>query len=183
MKKVLILALIGAMTFSFGGCQKEEKQVKEINKTIKVEDDAKETPSEETEPVEEEKSIDCKALADALLSKINYTDELSNVDKDTAAMFLNFADVEIEEAYIYESSGATAEEIVVLKCKDSDSAKNAKAAFEQRVEEQTENFTDYVPEEIPKLKDAVIITSKEYAVLSVSGDSSAAKSIIEDAFK
>ena len=92
-------------------------------------------------------------------------------------------DVDIEEAYIYESSGATAEEIVVFKCKDSDSASKAKVAFEQRVEEQTENFTDYVPEELPKLKDAVIAVNGEYAVLSVSGDSGKAKDIIEGAFK
>ena len=49
--------------------------------------------------------------------------------------------------------------------------------------EQTENFTDYVPEEVPKLNDAVIITSREYAILSVSGDSAKAKDIIEGAFK
>ena len=105
------------------------------------------------------------------------------VDLETAKMFLNLADIEVVEACIYESSGATAEEIVVLVCADADSAAKAKTAFEQRVEEQTENFTDYVPEEVPKLKDAVIITEDVYAVLSVSGDASKAKSIIESALK
>jgi len=178
MKRVICLAIIGAMTFTFTGCQKEEKQVMDVN--INVQDKAEESKAEE---VAEEKTIDCKSIAQSLLNDVSYTDQLGEVDKDTASMFLNFADVEIEEAYIYESSGATAEEIVVLKCKDSDSAAKAKTAFEQRVEEQTDNFTDYVPEEVPKLKDAVIITSGEYAVLSVSGDSGKAKSIIEAAFK
>ena len=179
MKKLLMAALIGTMAFSITGCKGEEKEVHDIS--INVNEESEE--AEESADATENKSVDAKALADSLLSEISYTDQLSAVDLDTAKMFLNFADVEINEAYIYESSGATAEEIVVLVCKDSDSAAKAKSAFEQRVSEQTENFTDYVPEEVPKLNDAVIITSREYAILSVSGDSSKAKDIIEGAFK
>ena len=178
MKRLVYLALVSALMLTFVGCKEEEKQVMDVSKTINVDtNEAKEEAA--SEPAKEEVAqIDVKALANSLLNDIAYTDQLSEVDKDTAAMFLNFANVEIEEACIYESSGATAEEIVVLKCKDEASASNAKTAFEQRVEEQTENFTDYVPEEVPKLKDAVISVSGEYAVLSVSGDSSKAKEII-----
>ena len=179
MKKLLMAALIGTMAFSITGCKGEEKEVHDISINVNEESEEAEDSADATE----NKSVDAKAIADSLLSEISYTDQLSAVDLDTAKMFLNFADVEINEAYIYESSGATAEEIVVLVCKDSDSAAKAKSAFEQRVSEQTENFTDYVPEEVPKLNDAVIITSREYAILSVSGDSSKAKDIIEGAFK
>lgn len=179
MKKLLMAALIGTMAFSITGCKGEEKEVHDISINVNEESEEAEDSADATE----NKSVDAKAIADSLLSEISYTDQLSAVDLDTAKMFLNFADVEINEAYIYESSGATAEEIVVLVCKDSDSAAKAKSAFEQRVSEQKENFTDYVPEEVPKLNDAVIITSREYAILSVSGDSSKAKDIIEGAFK
>lgn len=179
MKKLLMAALIGTMVFSITGCKGEEKEVHDISINVNEESEEAEDSADATE----NKSVDAKAIADSLLSEISYTDQLSAVDLDTAKMFLNFADVEINEAYIYESSGATAEEIVVLVCKDSDSAAKAKSAFEQRVSEQKENFTDYVPEEVPKLNDAVIITSREYAILSVSGDSAKAKDIIEGAFK
>ena len=179
MKKLLMAALIGTMAFSITGCKGEEKEVHDISINVNEEDAGAEADT----GTEEAKSVDAKAIADSLLSEISYTDQLAAVDLDTAKMFLNFADVEINEAYIYESSGATAEEIVVLVCKDSDSAAKDKSAFEQRVSEQKENFTDYVPEEVPKLNDAVIITSREYAILSVSGDSSKAKDIIEGAFK
>lgn len=174
MKKIVYLSLACAMLFAFTGCKEEEKQVYEVSKNI--------GEQAETEKAEE-KAVDVSNIAASLNSDIEYTDTLTEVDLDTAKMFLNLTDVEVEEAYIYESSGATAEEIVVFKCKDSDSASKAKTAFEQRVEEQTENFTDYVPEEVPKLKDAVIITSKDIAVLSVSGDSGKAKDIIEGAIK
>ena len=183
MKKLLMAALIGTMVFSITGCKGEEKEVHDISINVNEESEEAEDSADATDDATENKSVDAKAIADSLLSEISYTDQLSAVDLDTAKMFLNFADVEINEAYIYESSGATAEEIVVLVCKDSDSAAKAKSAFEQRVSEQKENFTDYVPEEVPKLNDAVIITSREYAILSVSGDSSKAKDSIEGAFK
>lgn len=177
MKKLLVIAMLASL-LALTGCKTEEKEVHDLS--IKVGEEETEA-GEETSDVA--KAVDAKELADKLLGDVSYDDTLTEVDLETAKMFLNIADVEITESYIYESSGATAEEIVVFCCKDSESASKAKTAFEQRVEEQTENFTDYVPEEVPKLKDAVIITSKEYAVLSVSGDSSKAKDIIEGAFK
>lgn len=187
MKKLLVLALVCAMSFAAVGCGSDKKDAGTPKTEETKEEKADEPEAEETkaeEPAEEEaKTVDAGALAAALNSDISYSDTLTEVDLDTASMFLNFADVQIEEGYIYESSGATAEEIVVLVLKDEDSTAKAKVAFEQRVEEQTDNFTDYVPEEVPKLKDAVIVTDGVYAVLSVSGDSSKAKEIIAGALK
>lgn len=191
MKKLLVLAFALTMSFSMIGCGADDKkEAAATENTSNAEDkteektEVKEEATEEPEaPAEETKSVDAKALADSLYSEITYADSISEVDLDTASMFLNLAEVGIKEGYIYESSGATAEEIVVLVCNDTDSASKAKTAFEQRVEEQTENFTDYVPEEVPKLNDAVIVVDDVYAVLSVSGDSAKAKSIIESALK
>ncbi|MDD7223500.1 MAG: hypothetical protein PUH40_04415, partial [Lachnospiraceae bacterium] len=121
MKKLLMAALIGTMVFSITGCKGEEKEVHDISINVNEESEEAEDSADATDDATENKSVDAKALADSLLSEISYTDQLSAVDLDTAKMFLNFADVEINEAYIYESSGATAEEIVVLVCKDSDS--------------------------------------------------------------
>ena len=169
MKKIIAAALIGTMIFAVSGCKGEEKEVHDISINVNE-------PKEEAK--EEVTSVDAASLAKSLVSDISYDDQLSEVDLDTAKMFLNFADVDIAEAYIYESSGATAEEVVVLVCKDSDNAAKAKTAFEQRVEEQTENFTDYVPEEVPKLNSAVVAVKDVYAVLSVSEDSSKAKEVV-----
>lgn len=176
MKKILVMTLLSVSMLVYAGCGKEEKEVHDVS--ISVSEESKENTAQEAK-----EAVDASQIAKNLVESISYDDQLTEVKLDTAKMFLNFADVDIVESYIYESSGATAEEVVVLVCKDSDSASKAKTAFEQRVEEQTENFTDYVPAEVPKLKDAVIITSKEYAILSVSGDASKAKEIIETAFK
>lgn len=171
-KKAGCLLLVCSMMFAMTACGKSEPEPTPVNINV---NDQKEEKAEEPK---EEVKMSAKEIADSLLNNIKYKDELTELDLDTAAMFFNFDGVEIEEAYIYESSGATAEEIVVLKCKDEKSAKAAKAVLENRVNEQIESYESYVPEEVPKLKEAVIAVVNEIAVLSVSDDAGAAKKII-----
>ena len=170
MKKSVVVLLALALSVSMFGCAKEEKQVYSVNENIA------DVQAEQAE-AEEEVVINAKDIADALAA-LSYDDNIAEVDLDTAKMFLNLDGIDIVESYVYESSGATAEEIVVLKCADAANASKSKDIFAQRIEEQTENFTDYVPEELPKLKDAVIAVNGEYAVLSVSKDASKAKEIV-----
>lgn len=123
--------------------------------------------------------FDVDALAGDLNTKITYKDTLSPMDIDMAGMFLNLSDVNIIKAAIYEGSGGTAEEIVVLECATADDAKKAEEVLKTRISEQIESFTDYVPEELTKLNAAVIKVSGKYAVLSVSDTPDEAKKIID----
>lgn len=130
-----------------------------------------------------EVSFDVSNLGGDLNSKITYDEELSLMDVDTASMFLNLSDINIVNSAIYESSGATAEEIVVLECASGEDADKAKTMMQERVDEQKESYVDYVPAEMPKLESAVIDVNGKYAVLSVSGDAALAKEIIDSYMK
>lgn len=127
--------------------------------------------------------VNTQELADALKSGITYKDDLSGIDLDTAQMIYNFGDANITEAAFYESTGATAEEIVVLKCNSEADAGAVENALKSRVEEQKESFTDYVPAELEKLNAAVIYKSGNCAVLSVSDEPDKARGIIDSYFK
>lgn len=129
------------------------------------------------------KSVDVKALGGDLAGKITYQDDLSETDLDTLSMFMDLSGVDVKSASIYESSGATAEEIVVLECGTPADAAKAADVFKTRVADQKDSFQDYVPEELDKLGKAVIATSGNYAVLSVSDDADTAKSVISDYLK
>ena len=126
------------------------------------------------------KEVDITSLADKLLHEITYQDELNELDLETASMFLNFGDADITRAFIYESSGATAEELIVLECAAEADANKAGDSLKERVEEQKEAFADYVPQELEKLGTAVIVTKDRFAVLSVSDEPEKAKEIIKD---
>ncbi|MCR5301993.1 MAG: DUF4358 domain-containing protein [Lachnospiraceae bacterium] len=118
-------------------------------------------------------------LASDLNTKITYADTLSPMDLDMAGMFLNLSDINVTKAAVYEGSGGTAEEIVVLECASEDDAKKAEEVLKTRVSDQIESFTDYVPAELTKLNAAVIKVSGKYAVLSVSDNPDEAKKIID----
>lgn len=124
------------------------------------------------------KAMNVSEVSDRLLKEITYQDDLSKIDLDTAAMFFNLSDIDIKDAAIYETSGWTAEEIVVIECSSASEADKAKAMLETRLEEQKTNYVDYVPEEMEKLNAAVIVESGNFAILSVSNEPDKAKSII-----
>ena len=119
-----------------------------------------------------------EALGNELNEQITYADTLMPLDLDTAGMFLNLSEINVTKAAIYEGSGGTAEEIVVLECATEDDAKKAEEVLKTRVSEQIESFTDYVPGELTKLNAAVIKVNGKYAVLSVSDTPDEAGKII-----
>lgn len=125
-----------------------------------------------------DKTIDAKALSDKLLNEITYEDELAEVDYDVV---YNMDEIKVNNSFVYIGSGATAEEIAVIECESKEDAKKALDALNERVEEQKESFKDYVPKELEKLDDAVVIQKGNSVVLSISNDSQKAKDIIEKA--
>ena len=123
--------------------------------------------------------VDASGLSAELKSGISYEDDLTAIDLDTAGMFYSFGDADISEAYFYESSGATAEEIAVIKCATDADAGKVETILNRRVEEQIESFTDYVPAELEKLNAAVVTRSGKCVILSVSSDPDKARDIIK----
>lgn len=126
------------------------------------------------------KEMSVDEVASRLKSEITYQDELNAMDLATAGMIFNLSNIEIQNAAFYETSGWTAEEIVVLECGSDADAVKAKSMLETRVEEQKSNYVDYVPEEMEKLNAAVIVTSGKFAVLSVSDEPDKAKKILAE---
>lgn len=93
-----------------------------------------------------------------------------------------FVDMEqIEDSAAYMSTGATACEVAVIKCKDSSYTSEVEDLFKSRVEKQSELFASYAPEEVTKLDAAIIKTSGNYVVLCVTDDTSKAESVLEKA--
>lgn len=124
------------------------------------------------------KVIDAKVLSDKLLNEITYEDELAEVDYEVV---YNMDDIKVNKSIVYIGSGATAEEIAVIECESKEDAKKAFTALNDRVEEQKVSFKDYVPKELEKLDEAVVIQKGNSVILSISNESEKAKDIIEKA--
>ena len=128
-------------------------------------------------------NVDIDAVSGELLSGITYQDPLEKIEGDIV-LTLYGMEGKAEAYSVYMGSGATAEQIAVFACADASQAKDeAEPALQAYVEDQIRQFESYIPEEVAKLKDAVIRQAGKYVVLSVSDDSGKAKEILDKYLK
>ena len=122
-------------------------------------------------------------LAAELLDSDCFTDLLSEMDTDVALELYGIDKAEVESCAVYLGTGATAEEIAVFKAKDADGVKTIAEALNARVASQITAYENYVPAEVPKLKDAIVESSGVYAVYVTASDVKGAGAIIDKYMK
>lgn len=123
---------------------------------------------------------DLTEVTDRLRNEIEYTDTLDTMDPSLMSyLFGDIDPADVSEQIIYISTGSTAEEIAAFKAVDEEAAGRIEEGLSLRVASQTESFTDYVPEEVKRLEDAVIVRNGLSVILSVSGDPETAKEILK----
>ncbi|SFC24157.1 DUF4358 domain-containing protein [Ruminococcus albus] len=123
-------------------------------------------------------TMDVAAIADKLKSDISYEDSLVEFDADKINKILGVSPDAYKTAKVYVSStGATPEEIACFEA-NKDMAESIEGSLTIRLANQKSTFTDYKPEQAPKLDDAVLVVKGDYVFFSVSGDSAKAKEII-----
>lgn len=123
------------------------------------------------------RTADVTAVADAVVKAVKFKDQMSPVDQKTAVKLYGLDSADVTKARVYESTGATAEEVAVFEAKDAASAAKVKQAAQQRVQDQGAAFQDYQPKEMAKLKTPFLLQSGNYVVLVVADDTSAAKTV------
>ena len=111
----------------------------------------------------------------ALVEAGAFSEELEELDGDTAFMLYKLADYDLEredlkDCAVQRSAGATCEEAAVLVFTSADKAKTAKGALEDYVQGQIKANTDYRPAEIPKLEEALVDVRGETLLLAVAND-------------
>ncbi len=111
----------------------------------------------------------------ALVEAGAFSEELEELDGDTAFMLYKLADYDLEredlkDCAVQRSAGATCEEAAVLVFTSADKAKTAKGALEDYVQGQIEANTDYRPAEIFKLEEALVDVRGETLLLAVAND-------------
>lgn len=125
-------------------------------------------------------AVDVTKVADRLLNEIKYDDKLAEAEKESIdVIYPGLPKDKIKAMKIYvSSSGGTSEEIAAFEVGDEETAKEIETKLNERVEAQKTSFKNYVPEELKRLENALVIRKGNYVYLSVSGDPDKAKSII-----
>ena len=135
MKRIIALALSLVCILGLASCgKKDEPETAQAYTTAKVEELAEAGVfSEELEPLDGDTAFGLYRLAEAGLVREDLTD-----------------------CAILRSSGATCEEAAVLILADEAKAGVVKTALEEYLQLQIDSNTDYRPDEIPKLENAVL---------------------------
>ena len=125
-------------------------------------------------------SIDVSSLADDLNAKTIKSDTLTETSSDMLSTIYFFENGQVSESKAFMSSGATADEICVVKCVDENAAKAVTELFQTRVNNQSKLYESYNADEVGKLGDAIIKSSGSYAVLVVCDDYDEAGDVLKE---
>lgn len=111
-------------------------------------------------------TIDISKLAEDIMENIKFEDELNKVDNETANKLYDINNAVSQVVYM--SSGATAEEIAIFEFKDEENCKIALEKANNRIEEQKQSFKDYMPKEMKKIEDAIVVSKNKYLIVCIA---------------
>ncbi len=132
---------------------------------------------------EREVIIDINKLAEDIKNQKMFDDTLEIIEKDIAITNYNFNNETIQDLVSYVSTGATAEEILVIEAKDKNSIKAIEEKITERIKERKEAFASYLPNEVYKLENPVLIIKDKYIILCICNNSQNMSEYIEKYLK
>lgn len=126
-------------------------------------------------------TINAAELAQHLHENLEFEDFVDVLDVEIAASLYNLTENEVvfEESTVYCSTGATAEEIAVFTVTEGN-LEAVEEACKSRVEGQKLSFENYVPKELEKLSEPVIISEGNKVIMVVCNDADVAEELINN---
>ena len=112
-------------------------------------------------------------IAAAVKGSVTFRDEMLEVSNSVVADYYVLSDEATEMKVYMSSSGATAEEFAIFKCKDADTADAVEKACQKRIESLKEKFEEYIPAEMEKIENAVV-QKRDCFVMSICADDTSA---------
>ena len=125
------------------------------------------------------KETDCNQLLQTLLSKVNFAAELKSAGENATLYFPDLP--EGSQVVLYTSSGYYADELALLTLPSASGREKALPIVEKHIAELRNQFTNYAPEELPKITHAITFESGKYILLCITDDYARAQEIIDHA--
>lgn len=123
--------------------------------------------------------IDINSMASTIKEQVKFEDDMQKVSSDIVSTAYEL-DSEGVKIISYLGSGATAEEITVFECKDSNKCNEVYKIVKKHIEQQKKDFKSYNPKELDKLNNSVIVIDDRYIILCVTNDFENAQNVIND---
>ncbi|WP_164706672.1 DUF4358 domain-containing protein [Intestinibacillus sp. Marseille-P6563] len=114
----------------------------------------------------------------SMKDQITFTDQFETLDKEGACRVYGVDEELVEDSAALAGSGATAESLSVWQAVDASSAEKVEEQLQVFVDGYIEGYSDYKPEEVPKLESAIMSREGQYVILCISADNAAAEDVV-----
>ena len=107
---------------------------------------------------------------------------VSDEDTDAAELFSYLSSLDydkVEHFFLTYSAKGLADEIAVIALKDPADAAAAKASLESHLKNRVQMYTQYQPEQVPRVENAELLIKDQYVVLIVCDEAAAVKAAFD----
>ena len=170
--KRFLIVLCVAFCLILAGCGEKQAEIPPADST-----DAQNSAA----PTEDVKKRTFEAAdVETILAADAFSEELEPVDVELVYGLYGLSADAVTGCTAYMSTGASAEEVVLFTVADESGVAKIENACEWRLEDQTFGYKDYMPDELPKLENAIVEVRGNTVLFVVANDwESAAKAISE----
>jgi len=127
-------------------------------------------------------ALDIAALGARLHEELAFRDKLEELPETVVYTLLGIEPESVAALKCLFSSGATAEEVILLEASNTEAVDVLRKTLETRREEQMKLYASYAPNEVNYLREAVLEVKGLSLFYCVSADSQAAKEWIAAVF-
>lgn len=128
-----------------------------------------------------EAEVQLDELAFKIKDSVEFSEELYLLDEGIARQLYGVG--EDAQCAAWAGAGATAEELAVFELPDEAAAGTLVSSLRSRNDERIDDYADYLPDEVPKLQNTLLLSSGRYVLLCTAPDTSGAKSAWDAAFE
>ncbi len=124
---------------------------------------------------------DVNTVSAGLVERLEFDDVMEKTEhSDIVVAKYGLDDGVVHEVSRYVGSGATADEVAVFECVDEKSTVAVKEAINDRIKYLHDGYSDYGPEEVPKIDNAVVLTYGTKVVFCICKNSAEVSSVVEE---
>lgn len=127
---------------------------------------------------QEVKTVDLSALSEELFEAEVFEEQLFEVQTDMAQKALGFSEEQKIDGAVYMGTAATAEELVLLRAPDKETATNYYDLLSEHLKARQEQYSGYLPQEAYKLENAILTQCDTVLVLCIAKEYETAEEII-----
>lgn len=128
---------------------------------------------------EETKEYDAPALVQSILNQVQFADTLTSVGDGAALYFPELP--ESAKAELFLGSGYYADEVALITLSDTADKKAVRISVDKHLEQIRNQFANYIPEELPKIDDALVWEQGEFIIVCICENIADVKTILDHA--